>query len=72
MKEPSLSDLLDEGGAPDVKGAPSLGDPDEETPPDAGGDEAAEIEVGQKMLDAVKANDPKGMYEAMKACVGMS
>ena len=70
VKEPSLSDQLYQGGAPTEKGAPSLGD-DEEAPPDEGGDEAAEMEVGQEMLNAIEMKDPKATYEAMKVCCHM-
>jgi hypothetical protein len=70
-QEPSLSDLLDE--EPKKKGeAPSLGDDDEPDADDADGSSPeAQSEVGQQMLDAVKANDPLAMYKAMKACIEM-
>lgn len=72
-KEPALADLLGEDDS--EKGAgkpPTLDDPEEDTPGDTGPDDGAETEVGQQMLDAVKNNDPKAMYAAMKACVDLA
>jgi hypothetical protein len=71
-KEPSLGDLLPDDEGNEAMKPPSLDDGDEEAGKDDDGDEAAETEVGQQMLDAVKADDPKAIYAAMKACIEMS